>query len=550
MPIIVTCPECKTSYNLPDEFRGKKVRCRKCAFEFASAADAPTDHARLTVEPADDQGTADAGIRSDAQRSKVRPSDNKDGGSRARRRWGDDDAPAPQQKSSALKWVLIGGGGFLLLVLLTCGGIGGFVFYQARRAAQNIREEIDAQEQIALEQQKAMQQQAIDQQKQMADLNNPNLPVDPNNPQKNPVNPNPRPGRRSGDYANLDDALGDLKPADSGRARAAADWLAKTNLEPARQAEVGQKLEPFLDDRQVRDHAARALVVWATKENVPALLRALESDSGSVKQAAMDTLAKLKDERAAAPLAKHMANFVDRGNASKALQTLGPVAEKEVVKYAFDADGGTHTEARKVLDGYKTKESVYIAQAIEDLKGNDKARRQNVCTWLEKASVDETLRGDVGKALEPLLIDPEGRTRENAIRAMKTWASKDNVPALINLLSHKDGNLKKQSMEILGGLKDERAVVPIGERLLNVFDRETASHTLQKMGSMVERNEIVDGLNNKDDGVRLEICRILGACGTARSIGPLQKVAKMDKNKEVALAAISAIREIEGRKVK
>jgi HEAT repeat protein len=442
-----------------------------------------------------------------------------------------------------LKWVLIGGGGFLLLLLLTCGGIGGFVFYQARKAAQNIREfEAEAQQQW-IEDQKAAQ-------RKVEELNNPNIPIDPNNPQPNPANPNPRPGRRSGDYANLDDALNDLKPADSGRARAAADWLAKTNVEPARQGEVGQKLEPFLDDRQVRDQAARALAVWATKENVPALLRALESDSGSVKQSAMDTLAKLKDERAAAPLAKHMANFFDRGNAGKALVALGPVAEKEVVKYAFDADGGTHTEARKILDGYKTKESVYITQAIEDLKGNDKGRRQNACTWLEKASLDETLRPDVGNALEPLLLDSDRGTRERALQALKTWASKDNVPALIKLLSHRDDHLRRTSIEILGSLKDERAVVPIGERLLNFFDRETASHTLQKMGSMVERNEIVEGLNNKDEGVRLEVCRILGACGTARSIAPLQKVAKMDKNQNVVLAAVSAIREIEGRKVK
>jgi hypothetical protein len=57
-------------------------------------------------------------------------------------------------------------------------------------------------------------------------------------------------------------------------------------------------------------------------------------------------------------------------------------------------------------------------------------------------------------------------------------------------------------------------------------------------------------LNNKDDGVRLEVCRILGTCGTPRSITPLKLIASRDKNKDVVLAALNAIREIEGRKVK
>jgi HEAT repeat protein len=540
MPIIVTCPGCQTSYNLPEQYRGKKVRCRKCQLEFASAADAPSEEARLNVEAVDEDDMADAGIRSEPRARR----DAKEGdGRRARRRWGDEEGAAPPKKSSTLMWVLLLGGGFLLLLLLTCGGIGGFIYYKAQKVGQNLREEAEARQQEFIDQQKAMQQ-------PFGDLNNPNFPNDPNNPQPNPFNPNPRLGKRPGEYANLDEALADLKAGDANRARPSADWLAKAPVEEARQAEVAQKLEPFLDDRQVRDHAAKALATWATKENVPALIRALESDSGAVKQSAMDTLARLKDERAAAPLAKHMANFFDRGNASKALQALGPVAEMEVVKYAFDADGGTQGEARKILESYKTKESVYITQALVDLKKNDNNRRLNVAIWLEKAAVDETLRGDVAKALEPLLRENDGRTRDQALQALKTWATKDNVPALLKQLTHQDGNVRKLSMEVLGGLKDERAVVPIGERLLNFFDRQVASNSLQKMGSIVERNEIVDYLNNKDDAVRLEVCRILGACGTPRSVTPLKLIASRDKNKDVVLAALSAIREIDGRKTK
>src|SRR4051812_20535172 len=41
MPIRVTCPHCQGAYNLADEVRGKKVRCKSCKEIFTAEEEAP-----------------------------------------------------------------------------------------------------------------------------------------------------------------------------------------------------------------------------------------------------------------------------------------------------------------------------------------------------------------------------------------------------------------------------------------------------------------------------------------------------------------------------
>jgi HEAT repeat protein len=273
----------------------------------------------------------------------------------------------------------------------------------------------------------------------------------------------------------------------------------------------------------------------------------LDNDSGGVKKVAYDTLARLKDDRAAEPLAKKLPNFFERGNAARALADFGPGAEREVVKYAFDPDNGVSSDARRILKGYKTKDSVIVAQAIVELNNGENGRKQQAAAWLEKASVDAASQDAVAKALEPLLNDNDRNLRDPALRALKNWATKDNTVSLVRLLENQDGNVRKQAMEILGKLKDERAVLPIALRLLDFFDRQTASNTLKGMGPIVEIPDVVNGLRNKDAAIRLEVCRILGASGTSKSITELERVARTEKNKEVASAAAAAVKSIEER---
>src|SRR5262249_8991802 len=199
-------------------------------------------------------------------------------------------------------------------------------------------------------------------------------------------------------------------------------------------------------------------------------------------------------------------------------------------------------EAHRILESFDTKNSVVVAQAVEELKSGNAARKYAAGTWLEKAPVEEALQRDVTKALEPLLTDSNAQVRASAMGAFKGWATKDNVPGLIAVLTHHDPIMRRLALEALGRLKDERAVVPVALRLADFSDRQTASDTLKAMGSMAEHKDVIKGLYNPDPGVRAEVCHILGAIGTNKSIEALNRVAKADKNKEVVLAALSAVK--------
>jgi predicted Zn finger-like uncharacterized protein len=115
MPIYAVCPECQSTYDLADDQRGKKVRCKKCqaVFEVGAPAEPKRAEARRTVEPV-------------AERP-VRPARKAYGRGDARREDDDydrDERRRPvKKKGSASPWLIIGGVGAVCVVLL--GGVVG-----------------------------------------------------------------------------------------------------------------------------------------------------------------------------------------------------------------------------------------------------------------------------------------------------------------------------------------------------------------------------------------------------------------------------------------
>jgi hypothetical protein len=178
--------------------------------------------------------------------------------------------------------------------------------------------------------------------------------------------PSPRPNRKeevkppAGD--DVAQALADLKSAEPWTRHAAADRLAKAAPDE-RRAEVARALEPLLGDGNtvVRESAARALGVWGDAESVPALIAALGQPSGLMSGAALEALVKLKDERGAEAVAKHLAK--DKIRAGRALLEMGPVAENAVARLLTDDAWAVRLEACKLLKEIGTRESTAPLQA-------------------------------------------------------------------------------------------------------------------------------------------------------------------------------------------
>src|SRR5262249_1685458 len=213
-----------------------------------------------------------------------------------------------------------------------------------------------------------------------------------------------------------------------------------------------------------------------------------------------------------------------------------------VTKYLDHADAAVRDEAKTILTSYNSKDNLRLSQALTEIKSPDVEVRRAGARWFAQAQVFAPRRAEAALALEPLLKDKEPGLREPAIKALMAWGGKDNVPALIELLSHKDKETRHLALEALGKFKDQRAVSPVTARLLSDADRKHASAALMAMGSICERL-VCSCLANPHRGVRLEACVILQKVGTKDSVPALESAVQlytMRKDAELVAAAEAA----------
>jgi predicted Zn finger-like uncharacterized protein len=478
MPLEVLCPICGATYNLRDEMKGKTVRCKKCEHPFKAGAPA-ADKGHDEDEAIQPEGRPVKVAGKRARDEEDRPRKTRPPAEQARRRGrGNQGVPTS---------TLLIAGGAALALLLVCGGVGGFLVYRAFRGAEDLTDD--------------MREQAINRITQQANANGEVAVL----PGLLPAGQQP---------ANLEAALEQMKSPQHGERAAAVEWLAHTPLDKGRQAEVSAALVGVLNDPDggVKGAAARALVVWATPDSAPALTRCVEQKDGATLAPAVETLARLKDERGAVAVANLLPDFFQRERARNALQSMGPVAEKGVVKYYFHPDGGAREAARGLTQGYGTREGVLIKQAVEELNGGDHQRRRLAAEWLASAPLDPALQPEVARALDPTLADRGGGVVEWGVKALAVWATADNVPSLIRGVEDDHFPRRHEAMAVLGKLKDGRAAPAVAARLTSAFDWKQASDALIAMGP-VAKDEVMKYLNHNNRRVRDEAVKILGTYG-------------------------------------
>jgi hypothetical protein len=320
MPIPATCPECGTEYRLSDAERGQRICCTQCRTTFR----VPDPQARPTSVQ------APGGTTTQVERS------------RGRRRRDEIDEPLPSVKKrgggvSPLVWIL-GGVALLFLTLVgICAGLIYTITREAGRAADEFAEKVKNQPVME-------------------------MPPGPGGIELFPRQP-----------ANLDEALAQLKDHEPGRRQSAASWIARHRVEARRRAETARALEPLLEDIHAgpRVAAMRALEKWGDTENVPALIRLLESDPGGFegdecRHRATDMIVRLKDARAAAAIARNFKHPFEREQTRRALEALGPPAEEAVWPYLKDQDWGVRVEACRTLRRIGTGRSLPRLQQTLD----------------------------------------------------------------------------------------------------------------------------------------------------------------------------------------
>jgi HEAT repeat protein len=343
----------------------------------------------------------------------------------------------------------------------------------------------------------------------------------------------------------LEEALARLQDPDAKTKRDGLDFIRKTPVDAGRRSEVAKAIDPLLTDPDLRETAAQSLASWATKENVPSLIKLLAIEQGNAWRPAIDILGKLKDERAAESLAKSLTNFFRRGPAQNALQTLGPVAEPEVVKYLHHKDNGVRQVVDTLLRGYNTKDSVRLDQTIADLGAAEVETRQAAAEDLTRTKLDKNKQAEVSQALDKLLTDSDARVRQTTARALKVWATNVNVLTLNTLLDGNDPFLKDRAFELLGQLKDERSIPVLLQHLMPLGDRSKASTALKAISRGVEKPVLQALPAQQDLGIARELIHILGAVGTKTSIPILRAYAT--RVRQLQGDALNAINQILAR---
>jgi predicted Zn finger-like uncharacterized protein len=491
MAIQATCPHCQASYVLRDELGGKTVRCMTCKkpFDVAGTPAPPAPVTRLapqaprTPPPVRGKTTGmervvKARLVEDdevptASQAVVQPARVVPPPPPVRRPARQDDAyddemedvlPAPR-KPSSLPLILVAAGGGALVLMVLCGG-GLWIF--------------------------------------MNQVGNPDDTV--------VVGPG---GAEVKAPTSVAEALAALKSGDAPHRSAALAWLTQAPVEDQQRAEVVRALQDIpATDPGAAPAAARALGHWATRDDLPVLVGLLQNSNPEVRGAAISALGRLRDDRAAAPLAERLPDFFDRAAARQALEAIGPAASREVMKYAFNKDKGCRDEALRLLRAWRPDEGELLTQALAALRSTDGDARLGAAQWLAQATVDPKRSAEVTAALEPVLTDSNLFAREPAGTALCLWATADSIPAVIKCLDNQSPEVKRRAADALANLKDPRGAAALARRLPKLAETSQVGRALEAMGPAVAEKEVVKYYFDSNIIAQQEARRILKAFGT------------------------------------
>lgn len=172
-------------------------------------------------------------------------------------------------------------------------------------------------------------------------------------------NPSPRPAKKlTGEE--VQKLMEDLKSNEN-----STRSMAASKLQTAELAEVPPGLLELMtgflnqEDSMLRSAAAKVIADYGTTEQVPALLKLLKDSENSSHYNIIRGLGRLKDKRAAEPLAALIASgSSDAYQAVEALSKIGSDAEDAVLPLLQEKHNETKRQACKVLKDIGTKKSL------------------------------------------------------------------------------------------------------------------------------------------------------------------------------------------------
>ncbi|MFO0926967.1 MAG: HEAT repeat domain-containing protein [Gemmataceae bacterium] len=190
--------------------------------------------------------------------------------------------------------------------------------------------------------------------------------------------------------------------------------------------------------------------------------------------------------------------------------------------------------------------AVNVTELLRQLKDESKRERERAVRELARGKVEADRRAEVSRALAALLADADESTVRDIVRALAVWGDRQAVPALLPLVEDPSVFVRHQAIETLGRLNDERAAEPIARRLVHFGDQHEAEQALRQLGPKAEM-ALHPLLRERDSSVRSVACRLLEQIGTERSKAVIEQ-ATTDPDPFVQSDAAAALRAITARR--
>lgn len=143
--------------------------------------------------------------------------------------------------------------------------------------------------------------------------------------------------------------------------------LPKAKLTPEQQVAAARAMRPLVSDADdhLRKAAHHAMKTLATSADADFLLDQMSSTDDATRQFATDLLVRMKDARAAKPLAAMLGDSKRTYAAGRSLVSLGSAAEPAVIPYLRSDDPATRKRAAEILGDIGTSASLSALQALE-----------------------------------------------------------------------------------------------------------------------------------------------------------------------------------------
>jgi HEAT repeat protein len=312
----------------------------------------------------------------------------------------------------------------------------------------------------------------------------------------------------------VDQKLTDLKSSDARASTQALQWFADNDPQDAQRAKVTVALETLLFDGDIHknlspDLVLRVYLIWANQDNVPAMIRMVQNPTlpnWGTPQAAlvMEALGKMHDERAAGALADKLPDPALHDQAVNALTVLGPKATPAVMEYAFDNDPKTRQRAEQVLDSYGVKPKTIAAEARARLRSSQTDVQHSGLVWfLENGPSDDASRAESAKLLANLLSGTSTKVVDQALKALKSWATKDALPQLLEYARTQQNSASGSPLliDVLAQFPTENSAQALVLYLPDAQGRARASQALLKLGP-VATAAVLPYINDPDVDVQ------------------------------------------------